>query len=132
MSRYEIKKYIIIWSAPKTFTSHFYALEKEMATHCSFLAWNIPRKEEPGGLPNMGSQRVRHDWSDLAAAAAVNPLASSLLVILTWLLNHFLFFNSVLQRNMAFILLHLFNFYASHPLFVFSRSRYKMRCKKNR
>ena len=53
-----------------TFTFHFHALEKEMATHSSVLAWRIPRTREPGGLPSMGSHRVRHDWSDLAAAAA--------------------------------------------------------------
>ena len=50
---------------------HFHALEKEMATHSSVLAWRIPGTGEPGGLPSMGSHRVRHDWSDLAAAAAV-------------------------------------------------------------
>ena len=54
-----------------TFTFHFYALEKEMATHSSILAWRIPGTGEPGGLPSMGSHRVGHDWSDLAAAAAV-------------------------------------------------------------
>ena len=53
-----------------TFTFHFPALEKEMATHSSVLAWRIPGIREPGGLPSMGSQRVGHDWSDLAAAAA--------------------------------------------------------------
>ena len=53
-----------------TFTFHFHALEKEMATHSSVLAWRIPGTREPGGLPSMGSHRVRHDWSDLAAAAA--------------------------------------------------------------
>ena len=41
-----------------------------MATHSSVLAWRIPGTGEPGGLPSMGSHRVRHDWSDLAAAAA--------------------------------------------------------------
>ena len=46
------------------------SLEKETATHSSVLAWRIPWTEEPGGLPSMGSRRVRHDWSDLAAAAA--------------------------------------------------------------
>ena len=46
-------------------------LEKEMATHSSVLAWRIPGMGEPGGLPSTGSHRVRHDWSDLAAAAAV-------------------------------------------------------------
>ena len=49
---------------------HFHALEKEMATHSSVLAWRIPGTGEPGGLPSLGSHRVRHDWSDLAAAAA--------------------------------------------------------------
>ena len=48
---------------------HFHALEKEMATHSSVLAWRIPGMAEPGGLPSMGSHRVRHDWSNLAAAA---------------------------------------------------------------
>ena len=48
-----------------TFTFHFHALEKEMATHSCVLAWRIPGMGEPGGLPSMGSQRVRHDWSDL-------------------------------------------------------------------
>ena len=45
-------------------------MEKEMATHSSVLAWRIPETEEPGGRPSMGSHGVRHDWSDLAAAAA--------------------------------------------------------------
>ena len=49
---------------------HFPALEKEMATHSSVLAWRIPGTAEPGGLPPMGSHRVGHDSSDLAAVAA--------------------------------------------------------------
>ena len=44
-----------------TFTFHFHALEKEMATHSSVLAWRIPGTAEPGGLPSMGSHRVEHD-----------------------------------------------------------------------
>ena len=44
-----------------TFTFPFYALEKEMATHSSILAWRIPGMGEPGGLPSMGSHRVGHD-----------------------------------------------------------------------
>ena len=52
------------------FTFHFRALEKEMATHSSVLAWRIPGTGDPGGLPSVGSHRVGHDWSDLAAAAA--------------------------------------------------------------
>ena len=52
-----------------TFTFHFHALEKEMATHSSVLAWRIPGTEDPSGLPSMGLHRVGHNWSDLAAAA---------------------------------------------------------------
>ena len=53
------------------FTFHFHALEKEMATHSSVLAWRIPGTGEPGGLPSMGLHRVGHDWSDLAAACKI-------------------------------------------------------------
>ena len=59
-----------------TFTFHLHALEKEMATHSSILAWRIPGTEEPSGPPSMGSHRVGHDWSDLAAAAAVHGFTS--------------------------------------------------------
>ena len=58
------------WLSDFTFTFYFHAL-KEMATHSSVLAWRIPGTGEPGGLPSMGSNRVGHDWSDLAAAAAL-------------------------------------------------------------
>ena len=44
-----------------TFTFHFHALDKEMATHSSVLAWRIPGTGEPGGLPSVGSHRVGHD-----------------------------------------------------------------------
>ena len=55
-----------------TFTFLFHALEREMATHSSILVWRTPGgRGEPGGLLSMGSNRVGHDWSDLAAAAAV-------------------------------------------------------------
>ena len=57
-----------------SFTFHFHALEKEMATHSSILAWRIPGMAEAGGLLSMGSHRVGHDWSDLAAAAAAAAL----------------------------------------------------------
>jgi len=57
------------------FTFHFHALEKEMETHSSVLAWRIPGTGEPGGLPSMGSHRVGHDWSDWAAAAEVSRKA---------------------------------------------------------
>ena len=63
------------WGREESYTTerlhfHFHALEREMATHSSILAWRIPGMGEPGGLPSMGSHRVGHDWSDLAAAAA--------------------------------------------------------------
>ena len=58
------------WLSDFPFAFHFHALEKEMATHTSVLAWRIPGTGEPGGLSSLGSHRVGHDWSDLAAAAA--------------------------------------------------------------
>ena len=58
------------WLSDFTFAFHFHALEKEMATHSSVLAWRIPGMGELGGLLCMGLHRVRHDWSNLAAVAA--------------------------------------------------------------
>ena len=60
-----------------TFTFHFHALEKKMATHSSVLAWRIPGTGERGGLPSMGSHRVGHDWSDLAARQRKHPKCPS-------------------------------------------------------
>ena len=51
------------------FAFHFHTLEKEMATHSSVLAWRIPGTGKPGGVPSMGSHRVGHNCSDLAATA---------------------------------------------------------------
>ena len=65
------------WLTDFTFTFHFHALEKEMAPHSSVLAWRIPGMGKPGGLPSMGSRRVGHNWSDLAAAAAEGMRRSS-------------------------------------------------------
>ena len=64
-------------------------LEKEMATHSSVLAWRIPGTGEPGGLPSMGLHRVRHDWSNLTAAAATS------LPYLVFYSFHFLRFSSI-------------------------------------
>ena len=50
-----------------TFTFHFHALEKEMATHSSVLSWRIPGTGEPGGLPSLALHKVGHDWSNLAS-----------------------------------------------------------------
>ena len=65
-----------------TFTFHFHALEKEMATHSSVLAWRIPGTVEHGGLPSMGSHRVGHDWSDLALAAASKERGLSIISLI--------------------------------------------------
>ena len=67
-----------------TSTFHFHALEKEMATHSSVLAWRIPGTGKPGGLPSMGSHRVGHDLSDFAAAAA----AKVVLVLVNKAIKH--------------------------------------------
>ena len=72
------------WLSDFTFTFYFHALEKEMATHSSVLAWRIPRTGEPGGLPSMGSHRVGYNWSDLAAVAVARRKA--------WQGNIFFFF----------------------------------------
>ena len=60
------------WLKDFTSTFPFHALEKEMATHSSVLAWRILETGEPGGLPSLGSHRVGHDWRDLASAAVAS------------------------------------------------------------
>ena len=50
------------------YLGHSNLTEKAVVTHSSIFAWRIPGTEEPGGLPSMGSHRIGHDWSDLAAA----------------------------------------------------------------
>ena len=64
------------WKRLKWLCMH--ALEKEMATHSSILAWRIPGTVEPGGLPSMGWHRVGNNWSDLAAAAVILQLKTSI------------------------------------------------------
>ena len=77
-----------------TFTFHFHALEKEMATHSSVLAWRIPGMREPGGLPSLGSHRVGHHWSDLAAAAADSLWLISWKIFSFWLSMPLLYYLS--------------------------------------
>ena len=60
--------------------SHFPALEKEMATQSSVLAWRTPGMGEPGGLPSVGSHRVGHNLSDLAATAAALNIKMTLAI----------------------------------------------------
>ena len=68
-----------------TFTFHFHALEKEMATHSSVLAWRIPGMVEPGGLLSMGSHRVWHDWSNLAeTASSLNVMVFFKFIYFNW------------------------------------------------
>ena len=85
-----------------TFIFRFHALEKEMATHSSVLAWRIPEMGEPGGLPSMVSHRVRHDWSDLAVAAvhSVAPVY----------LSTFLLFLFQSKRTNCLVITHAFSF----------------------
>ena len=81
-------------------------LEKAMAPHSSSLAWRIPQMEEPGGLPSLGSHRVGHDWSDLAAAAAALPVLSTSVypgkfhaVLMTSTSYTFLFYSNLQVRE---------------------------------
>ena len=67
------------------FPFHFHALEKEMATYSSVLAWRIPGTGEPGGLPSVGSHRVGHGWSDSAAAAGAVIVLHIILVHSFWI-----------------------------------------------
>ena len=66
---------------------HFTCIGEEMATHSSVIAWRIPGMGEPGGLPSMGSHRIRHDWSNLAAAAAIRHVTYFSLKIITILMR---------------------------------------------
>ena len=84
-----------------TFTFHFHTLEKAMATHSSVLAWRIPGTGEPGGLPSMGSHRVGHDWSDLAAAAAAKHIWMwELDYKESWVLKNWCFWTVVLEKTL--------------------------------
>ena len=88
-----------------TFTFHFHALEKEMATHSSVLAWRIPGTAEPGGLLSMGSHKVWHDWSDLAAVAVA---VYKYIFYRGSILEHTLFGPLRLQWELLFYVYHLF------------------------
>ena len=96
-----------------TFTFHFHALEKEMATHSSVLAWRIPGTGEPGGLPAMGSHRVGHDWSDLAAAAAVLGCSFPVHIMLSYFIPGFSYFSIILLTSftLGFVFLGFFFFF---------------------
>ena len=75
-------------------------LEKEMATHSSILAWRIPWIEEPGGPQSIGSQRVRHDWSDLGCRFSITCW-----IIMEWTWKFSIFLKSRLLLTKAVCLI---------------------------
>ena len=77
-----------------TFTFHFHALEKEVATHSTVLAWRIPGTGEPGGLPFVGSHRVGHDRSDSSSSSS----------------RHYFFFKNIYMKKNENILYFLLSF----------------------
>ena len=87
-----------------TFTFHFHALQKEMATHSSVLAWRIPGTGKPDGLLSMGSHRVGHDWGDLPAMT--NDVLCLFAVWISSLVKClFKYFGNFLIRLFVFLLL---------------------------
>ena len=96
-----------------TLTFHFHALEKEMATHSTVLAWRILGISDPGGLMSMGTHRVGHNWSDLTAAAVYVCLYINILKQLLskkcflqwfkWFLNFYF------KRKFTFLISHSLN-----------------------
>ena len=81
---------------------HVDASEKEMATHSSVLAWRIPGTGEPGRRPSMGSCRVGHDWSDLAACRCLSTENKLQLLLLPACFKNVLW-NSVYSACLPFI-----------------------------
>ena len=105
------------WSFDLHFPFHFHALEKEMATHSSVLAWRIPGTGEPGELPSKGSHRIGHDWSDLVAAAAAMTMMLSIFLCV------YSSFVCLLWRNIYSDQLQIFQFYllvlsCEHSLYI--------------
>ena len=102
-----------------TFTFHFHALEKAMATHSSVLAWRIPGTGEPGGLPSLGSHRVGHDRSDLAAVILYYYI---LLHIIYNILLHIIHISPhiiyIYYINSFYIKLSLFRFLSDFSLLI--------------
>ena len=80
------------------------SLEKEMAAHSSVLAWRIPGTGEPGGLPSMGSHRVRHNWSDLAVVAVSYSKSYTCPSMLWWLIINKIFAQAffLINRDYSF------------------------------
>ena len=73
------------WLSDFTFTFHYHALEEEMATHSSVLAWRIPGTAESGGLPSLGWHRVGHDWKRLSSSSSSSCcIAKGILLNALW------------------------------------------------
>ena len=116
-----------------TFTFHFHVLEKAMATHSSVLAWRIPGTGKPGGLPSMGSHRVGHDWSNLAAAAACLFILCSFVIYIC--ISHWSFklqtlsievsllwyLYTVYEKGYQIFLLLIFFFFGSYLIGIYNR-----------
>ena len=105
-----------------TFTFHFHALEKEIATHSSVLAWRTPGMGEPGGLLSLGSNRVGHDWSDLAAAAAAAMGPDAMIFIFGMLrfkpafsLSSFTFIKRLVSSSLLSAIINFHNGLAKYP-----------------
>ena len=109
-----------------TFTFQFHALEKAMATHSSVLAWRIPGTVEPGGLPSMGSHRVRHNWNDLAAAYYNLILKSSYKDFILWYTNLFKFYLTLFKSVWAKGTLPEKYLQISAGILVFNRTLWEM------
>ena len=99
-----------------TFTFHFQALEKEMATHSTVLAWRIPETGEPDGLLSMGSHRVGHNCSNLAAAAPPYFWMRKLRLRMAKYLAQFLMLNNCLCQDLNPVESHFFFFLAELDL----------------
>ena len=85
-----LNSWFVLWSVFPEFLWHFLMISHNVAiytllTHSSVLAWRIPGTGEPGGLPSLGSHRVGHDWSDLAAAAAHSLMLCTIMYVLVCL-----------------------------------------------
>ena len=87
-NEYNLKHFLPVYNLSFSYLS--IVLEEEMATHSGVLAWRIPGTGESGGLLSMGSHRVGHDWSDLAAAAALFFKEKFLILIKSNLLSCFI------------------------------------------
>ena len=74
-----------------TFTFHFHALEEEMATHSSVLAWRIPGMVGPGGLPSLGSHRVGHELKWLSSSSSSSSSSSAVYIFKSFLRSFFFF-----------------------------------------